>query len=318
MTDILNDYDFSEVMRSPPASDNLEPGPETAQLQAKSLSLEKDQGLDAHDSDSEIDMLGVDSEIIARKRKPIIKLDSKKLLGATGLPMLARNTPSRLKLKGKGHEMRDLDRLLWHYQIWAHACYPKATFDDMLYLLRRKGNDPQVKLWRRANVDQDKADQHGDQGEPVASHTFGNGGSSPQDKLVSSEQVQSSSITRESESLAYDDVPSEWEELENQPTRFRLDPEIQAEDQQMAKDQAGEQENDSQQSGAHSSAVPSSAVPNIESEGLFFDSDDDDDIYVSRDHLPEQATSGDKTTETFEDERLLEEQFMAGAEELGF
>lgn len=307
MTDILNDYDFSEVMGSPPASDLPTAGLPAAQTQAKSMSLDNEQDLDAHDSDSEIDMLGVDSEITARKRKPIIKLDSKKLLGATGLPMLARNTPSRLKLKGRGHEIRDLDRLLWHYQIWAHACYPKATFDDMLYLLRRKGNDPQVKLWRRSNVDQDKTDHQDDSGEPAAAAHF------QQDESIHVDEVHSSINTRESESLAYDDdVPSEWDELEKEPSRFRLDPEIQAEEDQQ--NVAREQEDDSQQS-----AIPSSAVPNADDAGgLFFDSDDDDDIYVPRDTSKEESASHSKTSDNFEDEKFLEEQFMAGAEEMGF
>ncbi|KAF9535300.1 replication fork protection component Swi3-domain-containing protein [Crepidotus variabilis] len=63
----------------------------------------------------------------ARKRQA--KLDENLLLGPSGFPQLVKMTKD-FRIKGKGYEAADLDRLLKVYQYWTHQLYPKTTFSD--------------------------------------------------------------------------------------------------------------------------------------------------------------------------------------------
>lgn len=57
-------------------------------------------------SNTEADALGIDEEIKVRKaRAPTAKLDEERLLSAKGIPKLRKITKTRLKFKGKGHEV---------------------------------------------------------------------------------------------------------------------------------------------------------------------------------------------------------------------
>ena len=50
--------------------------------------------------------LGLDEEVkITRKRAPVAKLDENRLLSQNGIPKLRRTAKTKLKLKGKGHEV---------------------------------------------------------------------------------------------------------------------------------------------------------------------------------------------------------------------
>jgi len=59
------------------------------------------------------DVLGIDEEIDLKKkpRAPRVKLDEGRLLSEKGIPKLRKMAP-RLKLKGKGHEVRFADTLV--------------------------------------------------------------------------------------------------------------------------------------------------------------------------------------------------------------
>lgn len=105
------------------------------------------------DSNLGVDDLGVDTAIDTRRQtQPRPKLDGERLLGDTGLPVL-RNFVGRVQFKGKGHEKRDLTKLLSAYQIWGHQLFPKANFEDILAMCRRKGNDREVRSWRQTAVE---------------------------------------------------------------------------------------------------------------------------------------------------------------------
>ena len=85
-----------------------------------------------------------------KPRKPVMKLDEARLLGADGFPRLVEEAKA-FKTKGKGHEVShfapnrtsihshahysrekaaDLSRLLQIYQFWTHKMYPKTQFRD--------------------------------------------------------------------------------------------------------------------------------------------------------------------------------------------
>jgi replication fork protection complex subunit Csm3/Swi3 len=51
--------------------------------------------------------LGLDEEVkVTRKRAPIAKLDENRLLSQNGIPKLRRTAKTKLRFKGKGHEVR--------------------------------------------------------------------------------------------------------------------------------------------------------------------------------------------------------------------
>ncbi|KAJ9100604.1 hypothetical protein QFC21_003648 [Naganishia friedmannii] len=52
-----------------------------------------------------------------------------RLLGDRGFPALIKDA-KRFRIRGKGHEAKDLANLLSMYQLWAHQMYPKMTFGD--------------------------------------------------------------------------------------------------------------------------------------------------------------------------------------------
>ncbi|KAF5381090.1 hypothetical protein D9615_003997 [Tricholomella constricta] len=62
------------------------------------------------------------------RRKPM-RLDEGRLLGPTGFPKLIKDTKN-FRIKGKGHEVSDLNRLLQVLGYWTHGMYPKTTFRD--------------------------------------------------------------------------------------------------------------------------------------------------------------------------------------------
>ncbi|KAK6532226.1 chromosome segregation in meiosis- protein [Arthrobotrys megalospora] len=84
--------------------------------------------------------LGVDEEIKIRTRKPKVKLTEERLLGPDGIPYLQEHAAKKIKFKGKGHEISDLERLLKFYQIWADNLFPKAQFKDVIEMIEKLGS----------------------------------------------------------------------------------------------------------------------------------------------------------------------------------
>ncbi|KJA27356.1 hypothetical protein HYPSUDRAFT_35226 [Hypholoma sublateritium FD-334 SS-4] len=64
-----------------------------------------------------------------KARRKIFKLDENRLLGPNGFPQLIKMTKD-FRIKGKGHEATDLNRILQTYQYWSHQLYPKTQFRD--------------------------------------------------------------------------------------------------------------------------------------------------------------------------------------------
>ncbi|KAK9461164.1 replication fork protection component Swi3-domain-containing protein [Lipomyces oligophaga] len=91
--------------------------------------------------------LGVDNEIVIKQRREIAKLDAERLLSPEGLSEL-KVMVRKMKFKGKGQELRDLQRLLNIYKIWSHKLFPKANFEDFLALVEKLGHTRPVRDMR--------------------------------------------------------------------------------------------------------------------------------------------------------------------------
>ncbi|CAE6422160.1 unnamed protein product [Rhizoctonia solani] len=104
----------------------------------------------------------------AKPRKTLPKLDEERLLDRRdGMPALVRRA-KEFKVKGKGHELSDLNRLMQMYQLWAHKMFPKMQFQDTVErvekLCRTKRMHVALSVWR----DMDKAPGLGEE-DPEAS-----------------------------------------------------------------------------------------------------------------------------------------------------
>ncbi|GAA6051843.1 hypothetical protein JCM3770_005493 [Rhodotorula araucariae] len=91
----------------------------------------------ADDVDGVVDVDGVDADgATAKKRRVVAKMDETRLLGPNGFPKL-RDDLKKVRIKGKGHEMQDLKRVLSTYQLWAHQMYPRTNFRDTLQTVEK-------------------------------------------------------------------------------------------------------------------------------------------------------------------------------------
>ncbi|OBT63757.1 hypothetical protein VE03_06910 [Pseudogymnoascus sp. 23342-1-I1] len=97
--------------------------------------------------------LGLDAPLTLPTRAPRPKLDEARLLSSRGIPKL-RERARTLRLKGKGHEYGDAERLLGLYQLWLDDLYPKAKFGDALGMVERVGHKKTVALARRGWIEE--------------------------------------------------------------------------------------------------------------------------------------------------------------------
>ncbi|KAG6898376.1 hypothetical protein C0992_009051 [Termitomyces sp. T32_za158] len=74
-------------------------------------------------------------EGVKEKRKPM-RLDEGRLLGPHGFPKLIKDTKN-FKVKGKGYEATDLNRLLQIYGYWTHEMFPRTTFRDTVQRIEK-------------------------------------------------------------------------------------------------------------------------------------------------------------------------------------
>ncbi|KAF9905363.1 chromosome segregation in meiosis- protein [Linnemannia zychae] len=108
---------------------------------------------------------------IGKKRAKQVRLDSEKLLGNQGFPMLM-DQGKRLKIRDKYrtsaekdlNSKKNLADLMMLYQTWAHNLFPKSTFRDFIIQAESKcKSDKQIKAtmngWRDAYWDEEKEKQ---------------------------------------------------------------------------------------------------------------------------------------------------------------
>ncbi|CAA7271659.1 unnamed protein product [Cyclocybe aegerita] len=107
-----------------------------------------------------------------KARRRIVKLDENRLLGENGFPQLIKMTKD-FKIKGKGHEATDLNRLLQVYQYWTHQMYPKTQFQDTVERVEKLCHSRRMtvalSVWRdeahgkfRAPVDEEEEEEEED------------------------------------------------------------------------------------------------------------------------------------------------------------
>ncbi|PPQ72586.1 hypothetical protein CVT26_003689 [Gymnopilus dilepis] len=104
----------------------------------------------------------------------MMKLDENLLVSPLGFPKLIKMTKD-FRIKGKGHEATDLNRLLQTYQYWTHQLYPKTPFRDTVERIEKlchsKRMNVSLSVWRdeahgrptTQNHDSDEEDSDGGQ-----------------------------------------------------------------------------------------------------------------------------------------------------------
>lgn len=118
-----------------------------------------------NNDDPDADVLGVDEEVVVKKRRIMAKLDDDRLINPNmGIPYLQRKVSSnllpRLK-KRKGEELQDLSTILQFYQLWAHKLYPKANFGDFIQIARTAGKTSRMRMFRQGWISDEKAQKLG-------------------------------------------------------------------------------------------------------------------------------------------------------------
>lgn len=58
-------------------------------------------------------------------------------------------TFEKVKYKGKGHELNDLNKMMGVMEHWAHRLYPKMPFDELIDRVERLGQKKQVQVCLR-------------------------------------------------------------------------------------------------------------------------------------------------------------------------
>ncbi|CAI2380761.1 unnamed protein product [Moneuplotes crassus] len=82
---------------------------------------------------------------IIRAKKPILKLTPERLTeNEDGFSSLYNDIKYNLIIKGEGHEITDLQRLMNIYRGWHNKVMPKYKFDHFVKQLRVQGKEPQV------------------------------------------------------------------------------------------------------------------------------------------------------------------------------
>lgn len=112
------------------------------------------------DDDKDADVLGVDEEVVIKKRRVMVKLDEDKLMSARGIPYLQAKAKTKLfphLKKDKGNELRNLNKILQFYQLWAHGLYPRANFQDFIQMARSTGKRPRMKMMRQSWIADEKS-----------------------------------------------------------------------------------------------------------------------------------------------------------------
>ncbi|PFH57045.1 hypothetical protein XA68_15590 [Ophiocordyceps unilateralis] len=101
--------------------------------------------------------LGLDEQVSVQKRArvPNVKLDQDRLLGPAGIPRL-RARWRNVRIKGKGHEFADAERLLAFYQFWLDDLFPKARFLDALAMVEKAGHKKAVIKARTELIEEGK------------------------------------------------------------------------------------------------------------------------------------------------------------------
>ncbi|OJA08160.1 hypothetical protein AZE42_03595 [Rhizopogon vesiculosus] len=159
--DIDKDEDEDEDLRYKPLAPALDLQALQKQAAAKhvltphqilpSSSPPRDVRLDGDDEGNNTKGKGKDDKEGKKERRKAATLDEACLVGATGFPSLITDIKD-FKVKGKGHEHSDLNRVLQVYQFWTHRLFPKTPFKDTVErvekLCHSKRMQVRLSVWR--------------------------------------------------------------------------------------------------------------------------------------------------------------------------
>ncbi|KAK2722968.1 TIMELESS-interacting protein-like isoform X1 [Artemia franciscana] len=89
---------------------------------------------------------GEPERVVPKKRtirNPRPKLDENRLMSQKGLVALEQYFKD-VELKGKGHELEDLDLIMGKLQLWVHRLFPRMKFDDSLEKIEALGHKKSI------------------------------------------------------------------------------------------------------------------------------------------------------------------------------
>ncbi|GAA6036959.1 hypothetical protein JCM8097_005479 [Rhodosporidiobolus ruineniae] len=95
----------------------------------------------------------------AKKRKVLARMDEARLTGEKGFPKLQQDL-KKVKLKGKGHELQDLRRVLTLYQLWTHEMFPRTNLRDTLQTVEKLCHKRSVQRALKQYRDLEKSGKH--------------------------------------------------------------------------------------------------------------------------------------------------------------
>ncbi|KNE69335.1 hypothetical protein AMAG_13705 [Allomyces macrogynus ATCC 38327] len=123
----------------PPAPAGTAPGPATPGLLSGLDPANPTPGATGVTTDLAMDVAP------EKKRVEIPKLDENRFLEPDALPFL-RHECKKIKFKhGKGHEVKNLDKLVQFYKVWAHRVFPRYPFDRFVERSMRLTRTKRVK-----------------------------------------------------------------------------------------------------------------------------------------------------------------------------
>nr|CAG4635643.1 EOG090X0AVC [Artemia franciscana] len=96
---------------------------------------------------------GEPERVVPKKRtirNPRPKLDENRLMSQKGLVALEQYFKD-VELKGKGHELEDLDLIMGKLQLWVHRLFPRMKFDDSLEKIEALGHKKSIQVRRNRN-----------------------------------------------------------------------------------------------------------------------------------------------------------------------
>jgi len=79
-------------------------------------------------------------------RNPQPKLNADKLMTKTGIAHLSQLFQD-VKFGGKGHELNDLNKIMFKLKHWSHRLFPSLTFDDFIEKVEQLGNKRPLKTF---------------------------------------------------------------------------------------------------------------------------------------------------------------------------
>uniref|UniRef100_A0A6V7K031 TIMELESS-interacting protein n=1 Tax=Bracon brevicornis TaxID=1563983 RepID=A0A6V7K031_9HYME len=134
------------------------------------------QELDENNQNDEEDGSGrrVDPSTSKKKiiRRAIPKLDPARLKGPKGVQTIEKYFEG-FKFHGKGHEKKDLDRVMKRLEHWGHRLFPKYQFDDFLEKVEALGSKKELQVfltkYRRNMLQDDIVAEESDKEERASS-----------------------------------------------------------------------------------------------------------------------------------------------------